>query len=260
MSTLRKRLSDCLEPIDGDEQLAIDFSTRRLALTPRAAFALVIVAVMVAMGSIAALWWPSSDAVQMPPPAASDSAPQVAPTLQGGAGASSGETGSGGSTGAVGGGQNQNPPGPLVVSVVGLVAKPGVVEVRPGARVVEAIDKAGGLLPEANPASVNLAAPLADGQQIVVGVEPAPVAPGGVGGAGIAGAAPSGATQSGGAININTATATQLEELPGIGPATAAKIVDFREKNGPFPSVDALEEVPGIGPAKVEALKDAATV
>lgn len=125
---------------------------------------------------------------------------------------------------------------------------------------MEAIDKAGGLLPEANPASVNLAAPLADGQQIVVGAEPAPVAPGGVGGAGIAGAAPSGATQSGGAININTATATQLEELPGIGPATAAKIVDFREKNGPFPSVDALEEVPGIGPAKVEALKDAATV
>lgn len=260
MSTLRKRLSDYLEPIDGDEQLAIDLSTRRLALTPRAAFALVIVAVMVAMGSIAALWWPSSDAVQMPSPATSDSAPQVAPTLQGGVGASSGETGSGGSTGAVGGGQNQNPPGPLVVSVVGLVAKPGVVEVRPGARVVEAIDKAGGLLPEANPASVNLAAPLADGQQIVVGAEPAPVAPGGVGGAGIAGAAPSGATQSGGAININTATATQLEELPGIGPATAAKIVDFREKNGPFPSVDALEEVPGIGPAKVEALKDAATV
>ena len=120
---------------------------------------------------------------------------------------------------------------------------------------------------------MNLAAPLVDGQQIVVGAEalPAGTAEGGAdvsGGSGTDASGGSGAGAAGGAdpggsegqININTATATQLEELPGIGPATATKIIDFREKNGPFASIDALEEVPGIGPAKVEALRDVATV
>ena len=85
---------------------------------------------------------------------------------------------------------------------------------------------------------------------------------GGSGGSGGKSGVPSsgGTSGAGGKININTATATQLEELPGIGPATATKIIDFREKNGPFASIDALEEVPGIGPAKVEALRDVATV
>lgn len=112
---------------------------------------------------------------------------------------------------------------------------------------------------------MNLAAPLVDGQQIVVGTEalPAGTAEGGSdvsGGSGAGAAGGAGPGGSDGQININTATATQLEELPGIGPATATKIIDFREKNGPFASIDALEEVPGIGPAKVEALRDVATV
>nr|WP_240393871.1 ComEA family DNA-binding protein [Corynebacterium lactis] len=256
MSTLRDRLSDFLEPIDADDKLAIDFSTRSVALSPRAATAAVAIAVAVALGALAALWWPAGESATMPTPVPAESA--VAQATHGSAAA----------PGSVGPSPSTSEPaptasGPLIVSVVGLVHRPGVVEVRAGARVIEAIDKAGGLLPEANPASVNLAAPLADGQQIVVGLEPAttgPVPGAGSGGPQAAGGARDSAGSGSGAININTATATQLEELPGIGPATAAKIVGHREKNGPFPSVDALEEVPGIGPAKIEALRDAATV
>lgn len=251
VTNLRNRLADYLEPIDQDKHMAVDFSTRRAVVTPRVAMAACIVIAVLALGVIAAVVWPSTPQVEMP--AVQDAAvagttpetPETSAEMPGGPGQ---ETNA------------QAQAGPLIVSVVGLVVNPGVVEVPVGARVVEAIERAGGLLPEANPASVNLAAPLVDGQQIVVGTEalPAGTAEGGSGGAD--GAGVGGPEGVGGKININTATATQLEELPGIGPATATKIIDFREKNGPFASIDALEEVPGIGPAKVEALRDAATV
>lgn len=251
VTNLRNRLADYLEPIDQDKRMAVDFSTRRAVVTPRVAMAACIVIAVLALGVIAAVVWPSTPQVEMP--AVQDAAvagttpetPETSAEMPGGPGQ---ETNA------------QAQAGPLIVSVVGLVVNPGVVEVPVGARVVEAIERAGGLLPEANPASVNLAAPLVDGQQIVVGTEalPAGTAEGGSGGAD--GAGVGGPEGVGGKININTATATQLEELPGIGPATATKIIDFREKNGPFASIDALEEVPGIGPAKVEALRDAATV
>ena len=258
VTNLRNRLADYLEPIDQDKRMAVDFSVRRAVVTPRVAMAACIVIAVLALGAIAAVVWPSSPQVEMPAvrdAAVAGTTPETTET--------SAETpgGPGKETNA------QAQAGPLIVSVVGLVVKPGVVEVPAGARVVEAIERAGGLLPEANPASVNLAAPLVDGQQIVVGTEalPAGEIAGGSGGADGSGAdsadsGAAGASEPSGQININTATATQLEELPGIGPATATKIIDFREKNGPFASIDALEEVPGIGPAKVEALRDVATI
>ncbi|MCQ9128661.1 ComEA family DNA-binding protein [Corynebacterium amycolatum] len=258
VTNLRNRLADYLEPIDQDKRMAVDFSVRRAVVTPRVAMAACIVIAVLALGAIAAVVWPSSPRVEMPAvrdAAVAGTTPETTET--------SAETpgGPGKETNA------QAQAGPLIVSVVGLVVKPGVVEVPAGARVVEAIERAGGLLPEANPASVNLAAPLVDGQQIVVGTEalPAGEIAGGSGGADGSGAdsadsGAAGASEPSGQININTATATQLEELPGIGPATATKIIDFREKNGPFASIDALEEVPGIGPAKVEALRDVATI
>lgn len=258
VTNLRNRLADYLEPIDQDKRMAVDFSVRRAVVTPRVAMAACIVIAVLALGAIAAVVWPSSPQVEMPAvrdAAVAGTTPETTET--------SAETpgGPGKETNA------QAQAGPLIVSVVGLVVNPGVVEVSAGARVVEAIERAGGLLPEANPASVNLAAPLVDGQQIVVGTEalPAGEIAGGSGGADGSGtdsadSGAAGASEPSGQININTATATQLEELPGIGPATATKIIDFREKNGPFASIDALEEVPGIGPAKVEALRDVATI
>lgn len=184
------------------------------------------------------------------------------------------------------------PPAEIIVSVVGMVHHPGVVTVPGGARVADAIHAAGGMLPEANPASVNLAAPLTDGQQILVGPDPLPElstggtaagapgggaggvgagvagaggaggAGGGVGGGGGAGVAGAGAGGGGGSglVNINTATESELESVTGIGPATAKKIVAHREANGPFASVDQLEEVPGIGPAKLEGMRAEVTV
>ena len=185
------------------------------------------------------------------------------------------------------------PPAEIIVSVVGMVHHPGVVTVPGVARVADAIHAAGGMLPEANPASVNLAAPLTDGQQILVGPDPLPElstggtaagAPGGdasgvgagvgeaggAGGAGVAGAGGAGGAGVGGAgagggggsglVNINTATESELESVTGIGPATAKKIVAHREANGPFASVDQLEEVPGIGPAKLEGMRAEVTV
>jgi competence protein ComEA len=140
----------------------------------------------------------------------------------------------------------------VVVSVVGLVVRPGLVRLPSGARVADAIEAAGGLLPEADPASVNQAAVVADGQQIAVGVPGA--APGGDVGSGPAPGAPAGP------LNLNTATVTELDGLPGIGPVLAQRIVDHRETSGPFASVEELDDVPGIGPAIAAELAGLVTV
>jgi competence protein ComEA len=139
-------------------------------------------------------------------------------------------------------------PSPVVVHVAGAVVAPGVHRLPPGSRVIDAVDASGGLLPDADAAAVNLAAPLEDGVQVYVprvGEEP-PVSSAGIG-------APGAST---GPIDLNTADATLLETLPGVGPATAAAIIDHRTRHGPFPSVDALLEVRGIGEAKLAALRD----
>ena len=132
----------------------------------------------------------------------------------------------------------------VVVSVVGLVARPGLVTLPSGARVAEAVEAAGGLLPEADPASVNLAAVVTDGQQVAVGVPAAPgSAPPGPG------SAPRAGRGAGGPLDLNTAGVAELDALPGIGPVLAQRIVDHRTREGPFTSVDQLDDVPGIGPS-----------
>lgn len=139
----------------------------------------------------------------------------------------------------------------VVVSVVGLVVRPGLVTLPAGARVADAVAAAGGLLPEADPASINLAAVVTDGQQIAVGV---PAAPGGSGPAGdTGGGAP-------GPVNLNSATAADLDALPGLGPVLAQRIVEHRERHGPFRSVEELDDVPGIGPAIAADLAGRVTV
>lgn len=151
--------------------------------------------------------------------------------------------------------------GEVVVHVAGAVAAPGVQRLPLGSRVVDSVDAAGGAAPDADLGRINLAAALTDGQQVYVlrlgETAPAPQA-GAVAGAGDAGG--TGAGGGTGLIDVNTASAAELEELPGVGPATAAAIIAHREQNGPFASVDDLLDVRGIGEAKLDALRDLATV
>jgi competence protein ComEA len=144
------------------------------------------------------------------------------------------------------------PPGTVVVSVVGRVSRPGLVTLPEGARVADAVEAAGGPLPGADVTGVNLAALVADGQQVAVGVPGADPLTSSAG-------APSG-TGGGGAVDLNTAGAAELEGLPGVGPVLASRIVEHRERNGPFEAVEDLQDVPGIGPAILEGIADAATV
>ena len=140
----------------------------------------------------------------------------------------------------------------LVVHVVGEVRRPGLYRLRDGARIADAVHRAGGALRDADLAAVNLAAPLVDGVQVLVparaeaagsvpppstGSTPGPTAP----------------------VSLSSATVEQLDELPGVGPVTAQKIVDYRTEHGPFASVDDLDAVPGIGPTRIEQLRDLVT-
>lgn len=134
--------------------------------------------------------------------------------------------------------------GVVVVDVEGKVRRPGIVTLPIGSRVVDALEEAGGARPGVDLTALNLARVLVDGEQIVVGVKP----PGGV--AAPAASVPGAASGSGGSmVKINAATQTELEELPGVGPVTAAAILQWRTDNGPFTSVDELLEVSGIGDA-----------
>jgi competence protein ComEA len=139
----------------------------------------------------------------------------------------------------------------LVVDVAGKVRRPGVYELAPGARVIDALRAAGGARRGASTTSLNLAAPLHDGEQVVVGLPGAPVA--GAAGA-VAGTAPAGP------IDLNTATFEQLQTLPGVGPVLAQRILDWRADHGRFDSVDQLNDVSGIGTVKFAQLRDRVTV
>ena len=135
--------------------------------------------------------------------------------------------------------------GDLVVDVTGAVRRPGVYRMPAGSRVNDAVTRAGGPTGKAELEAVNLAARLADGQQVVV---PEEIAAGAV--------AAEGAGAEDGPISLGTATVQQLEEIDGIGPVTAGDIVDFRDEHGGLSSVDQLDQVPGIGPATMAALRD----
>lgn len=137
----------------------------------------------------------------------------------------------------------------LVVAVTGEVRSPGLVRLPPGARVADAIEAAGGLLPEASVDHLNLARKLTDGELVAVGVEPPPGEPG---------TGP--ATAGGGKVNLNTASVQELQTLPGIGPALAQRIIDYRLTHGPFTSVGQLREISGIGEARFAELRDLVTV
>jgi len=141
-------------------------------------------------------------------------------------------------------------PGALVVDVVGAVRRPGLYRLTQGARIADAVTRAGGATAKADLALINLAAPLADGEQVIVPRRGA-AALGAPAGAGSAAGAP-----SSGPVHLSTATLEQLDSLPGIGPVTAQKILDYRQKHGAFTSVDGLDAVPGIGPARLDQLKD----
>jgi len=137
--------------------------------------------------------------------------------------------------------------GAVTVHVSGAVAAPGLVSVSRGSRVADAVAAAGGALPGADLRSLNLAAPVSDGQQLVV-PERVDVA---VDGAAVA---------SDGRVRVNTADITALETLPGVGPVLAERIAAYRDQHGPFGAVEDLLDVPGIGEGKLAALRDAVLV
>jgi competence protein ComEA len=149
-------------------------------------------------------------------------------------------------------------PRKLVVHVVGRVRRPGLYRLPDGARVADAVARAGGAAGKANLAGLNLAAPLVDGTQVLVPARAPTVAAagasGGAGGSESAGSA--GTTQK---LSLASATAEQLDEFPGVGPVTAQKILDFRAEHGYIRSVEDLDAVPGIGPARIEQLRDLVT-
>ncbi|WP_198664257.1 helix-hairpin-helix domain-containing protein [Jiangella endophytica] len=146
---------------------------------------------------------------------------------------------------------------PIIVHVAGLVARPGVVELPSGSRVVDAIDAAGGATPDADLTPINLARVLADGEQVLVTADPPPAAPP------AQPAPPAGdppeATSSR-PVSLNSATAAELESLPGIGPTLAGRILDWREQNGRFTSIDELREVSGIGEQRFAELEPLVTL
>jgi competence protein ComEA len=144
--------------------------------------------------------------------------------------------------------------GRLTVHVAGAVREPGVYKLPAGARVDDAVSRAGGATGRADLGGLNLAAELEDGRQVLV---PERARGGGAGGAVVA---PGAETAEGQPVNVNTATLEQLDTLSGIGPLTAQKILDFREEQGGFSSVEELGEIPGIGEKRLASLREEVTL
>ncbi|WKR21510.1 hypothetical protein AIF0345_1423 [Actinomyces israelii] len=233
---------------------------RRIAVAPRAA--MVLGAALIALALLLAL-----RTVMNAPGSRPQAGPAATATAGAGETPAGGEPATGPATGPAtmpdgGPGHSGAEPGgtgEVLVHVVGAVRSPGVVRLPAGARVVDAIEAAGGVREDAQTDQLNLARIVADGEQVrvpVVGeaVEAAPASE--------TGTTPSAGAGAGGSglINVNTASADELEKLPGIGPALAERIVSHRQAHGPFASLDDLTDVPGIGRAKLEALRSEATV
>lgn len=194
-----------------------------------------------------------------PAPASGAGSGEAGPASSAGSGSAGGATSGGDTAGS----------GQIVVDVDGAVAHPGLYKLPPGSRVQAALAAAGGLSPQADAHRINRAAKLHDGQKLYVlsqGESAPPLAASnGQGCEGQSCTSSDGAdagsdTEGQGFVNINTANATQLTQLPGVGPAIAQKIIDYRTANGPFTSVDDLTKVPGIGAAKLAQIKSHARV
>ncbi|AKK11619.1 ComEA family DNA-binding protein [Corynebacterium uterequi] len=228
------RLPELTAPTGEEEHLAVAFPDEappRIGVPSRVAAIAAGLVIAVAL-AIAVRWWPPGDSHALPAVALpSAMAPTSAPPH--------------GSASAPAAGPSSD----IVVSVVGAVATPGLVTLPPRARVADALNAAGGAVPGVDPAAVNLAQLIVDGQQIVVPAPGEPVPPPQ---AGPAPAAPGAAAS----VSLNSASLEQLQTLPGVGEATAAAIVAYREEVGGFASIEQLEEVPGIGPAKLAGLRD----
>jgi competence protein ComEA len=235
-----------------------------MAGVPPAAVAAVGVVLAVAVVGALWRWWPRGEPAGLSPGIAR-AEPGSAGTARASGGASSSASSGAGVAKGVSAAKGS---GTVTVHVVGAVLRPGVYELPAATRVRDAVDAAGGMTGNAAQASINLARPLADGEQIVIptqdeyakatagattqnvsGASKGVVSPGG------ASAENPGAPSAGTIVNINTADAAALDALPGVGPSTAAKIVADREANGPFETPDDLGRVSGIGPKKLEQMK-----
>ena len=223
-----ERLKELARPTGEEDVMRVEYPEARLTVTPRQAGVAVAVVAALVIGWFLLRDGPSSAESLEPQWSASETEEAASPEI-------------------------------IVVSVVGALENPGLVTLDNGARVADALEKASPL-PEADTMTLNLAQLLVDGQQIHVlahGESPPPPPAGdpagGPGGAGSGGA-------SGGGISLNSASAGELTELPGVGEATAAAIVAHREANGPFTAVEQLMDVKGIGPAKFDAVKDLVTL
>jgi competence protein ComEA len=231
------------EPVETAIKAPGRHASRRFPLADRIPGALLgpgpvaVVAVLVALGLGLAAWLALRSQPEELPLAAPVAGELVSPVAVPGA-----------STAA----EVSTTPAEVVVHVAGKVRRPGIVVLEPGARVIDAVEAAGGLRRGVDLTGVNLARLLTDGEQVLVGT--------GVAGAPASGVAGPGDAATAGKVNLNTASAAQLEELPGVGPVTAAAIVAFREEHGPFASVDQLLDVSGIGEATLAEIAPAATV
>lgn len=211
------------------------------------------------MAKSAAVAASAQASARSPAPASGAGSGEAGPASSAGSGSAGGATSGGDTAGS----------GQIVVDVDGAVAHPGLYKLPPGSRVQAALAAAGGLSPQADAHRINRAAKLHDGQKLYVlsqGESAPPLAASN--GQGCEGqsctsadGADAGSDAEGqGLVNINTANATQLTQLPGVGPAIAQKIIDYRTANGPFTSVDDLTKVPGIGAAKLAQIKSHARV
>lgn len=200
-----------------------------------------------------------------PAPASGAGSGEAGPASSAGSGSAGGPASAGGATS----GGDTAGSGQIVVDVDGAVTHPGLYKLPPGSRVQAALAAAGGLSPQADAHRINRAAKLHDGQKLYVLSQgestPPQAASSGQGCEGQACTSAEGGVagsdaEGQGLVNINTANAAQLTQLPGIGPAIAQKIIDYRTANGPFTSVDDLTKVPGIGAAKLAQIKSHARV
>lgn len=237
-------------PSRWDRWVPVSLRNARLDPGRRGAAALVLVVVAAALAAGVGVWRDRPIAEPAPPWAT------VAAPL------ASAEPGGGEPGGGVP--DTRQPGAPLVVSVAGKVRRPGLVRVPDGARVADAIAMAGGPRPRVDLTPLNLARRVADGEQIVVGVpvppgaEPATGTPDGGAAGGPAGRGS--ATGAAGRVDLNRATLEQLDGLPGVGPVTAQRILDWRARNGRFTAIEQLREIEGIGERRFGRLRDQVTL